>query len=174
MTYAELLFQLKLAGIFGVIAALFAVLFDYSLYDGNILDKYYDLIQKINNKYLFSWLGGCTICFSFTFITLPIWVYKYLNFQLNGFWNNILLLFVQYSITFVLLYVYFWAEEIVKLHKKKLEYDIQRADLLQRRMSGGDKGDKTHTTAVNTNLKSETSRTGNQTSEEVIKNTFTH
>ena len=144
MIYEQFTFQMNLCFIFGIIAAGFAMVFDFCLQQGKILDWYYDIIRRIKNEYLFNWLGGCTICFSFTFISIPIWVIKYLNFGIDGIWINILLLFIQYSITFVVLYVYFWAEEIVKLHKKKLEYDIQRTELLQRRLSGCDKGNNAY------------------------------
>jgi hypothetical protein len=98
-------------------------------------------------------------------------VFKYLNYQISGWVNILFLTFIQYSITFVLLYVYFWAEEIVKLHKTKLEYDIQRADILRKQsLLRGNKGNESNSNyepTCTTTLKAEERRAGNTPTEEV-------
>lgn len=50
-------------------------LIDFSFNEGNVLDWYYMLILKLEDKYpkLFKVLGGCLICFGF-------WFYNFIYF----------------------------------------------------------------------------------------------
>lgn len=154
MTYNYTIEQFTaVTGFYSVMAVFICLLFEYCLSSGNIFDFYGVFIKKLPNK-LYKWLGGCVKCWSFTWLHIPIFVYRYNNTYLDT--KHYVILFIwQYLLIFVGLNII----DYINLHIKRLGYDTKRIELLQWRMWREYKHDNTDTTS-DTN-QAEESRTSN-------------
>ena len=135
MTYNYIYDQFTAITLFySVMAVLLAYLFSYCLSSGNIFDFYHEWIKKLPKK-LYKWLGGCELCWSFTWVHIPIFVYRYYNTQLD-LRHSVILFIWQYLIIFVGIKVIFYIDSITSIYKKRLENDNERIKLLQWRLWG--------------------------------------